>query len=258
MKLQVVPARTGAAWVRQGIKTFWRQPLALSGLFFLFMGLISLTSFLSYIGTALGLMLLPTITLGLMAAAREADLGRFPMPSIMFVAFKQGAAQSKIMIAMGGLYALLFNLVLALSSVLDTGDFARMYLMGGTLNEETLLNENFQSAAVFSMLMYVPLSALFWHAPALVHWHKQPLAKSIFFSTMACLANWRAFAVFGLTWLSIFVSTSLVLGLISVIAEDGQLSMMLMLPAMMLLAAMFFASSYHSFRECFTSEPILA
>jgi hypothetical protein len=130
--------------------------------------------------------------------------------------------------------------------------------MGGTLNEETLLNENFQSAAVFSMLMYVPLSALFWHAPALVHWHKQPLAKSIFFSTMACLANWRAFAVFGLTWLSIFVSTSLVLGLISVIAEDGQLSMMLMLPAMMLLAAMFFASSYHSFRECFTSEPILA
>jgi len=27
---------------------------------------------------------------------------------------------------------------------------------------------------------------------------------------------------------------------------------------MMLLAAMFFASSYHSFRECFVSEPVLA
>jgi len=258
MKLQVVPARSGAAWVRQGIKTFWRQPLALSGLFFLFTGLISLTSYLSYIGTALGLMLLPTITLGLMAAAREADLGRFPMPRIMFAAFQQGATQSKIMIAMGGLYALLFSLVLAMSSVFDNGDFARTYLMGGSLSEEVLLNEHFQTAAVFCMLMYIPLSALFWHAPALVHWHKQPLAKSIFFSTMTCLANWRAFAVFGLTWLSIFISTSLVLGLISVITEDGQLSMMLMLPAMMLLAAMFFASSYHSFRECFTSDTILA
>jgi hypothetical protein len=75
---------------------------------------------------------------------------------------------------------------------------------------------------------------------------------------MACLANWRAFAVFGLTWLSIFISTSLILSLISLVMGDGQLSMMLMLPAMMLLAAMFFASSYHSFRECFVSESVLA
>lgn len=258
MKLQVVPARTGVAWVKQGIRTFWRQPLALSGLFFLFTGLISITSSLTYVGTVLGLMLLPSITLGLMAAAQEAELGRFPMPRIMFVAFQKGAIQSKRMVGMGAFYAVLFGLVLALSIVFDGGDFARMYLMGGSLSEEVLLNEDFQTAAVFCMLMYIPLAALFWHAPALVHWHNQPLAKSIFFSTMACLANWRAFAVFGLTWMGIFLTTSLLLGLVSVLTEDGQLSMMLLLPAMMLLAAMFFTSSYHSFRECFASEPVLA
>jgi hypothetical protein len=49
-----------------------------------------------------------------------------------------------------------------------------------------------------------------------------------------------------------------ILSLISLVMGDGQLSMMLMLPAMMLLAAMFFASSYHSFRECFVSESVLA
>ena len=37
MKLNVVPALTGVIWVRLGIKTFWRQPVALSGLFFMFM-----------------------------------------------------------------------------------------------------------------------------------------------------------------------------------------------------------------------------
>lgn len=258
MKLQVVSARTGAAWVKQGINTFWRQPLALSGLFFLFTGLISLSSLLSYVGTFLGLMMLPAITLGLMAAAREADLGRFPMPRIMFVAFVQGASQSKRMIWMGFLYALLFCFVLAMSSLFDNGEFAKLYAMGGSINEDTAMSEQFQTAALFCLLMYLPLSALFWHAPALVHWHDQPLAKSIFFSTMACLANWRAFAVFGLTWVGIFISTSLILSLISIITDDGQLSMMLMLPAMMLLAAMFFASTYHSFRECFVSEPILA
>ena len=33
MKLNIVPARTGIQWVKLGIQTFFRQPLALSGLF---------------------------------------------------------------------------------------------------------------------------------------------------------------------------------------------------------------------------------
>ncbi len=258
MKLNVVPARTGASWVKQGIKTFWRQPLALSGLFFLFTGLLSLTSLLSYAGTFLGLMLLPAITMGMMAAAREADLGRFPMPRILFIAFQQGASHAKRMIWMGFFYAVFFGLVLALSTLFDNGEFARLYLLGGSMGEDVVMNESFQTAVVFFLLMNLPVAALFWHAPALVHWHDQPLAKSIFFSAMACWVNWRAFLMFGLTWLVVFISTTVILSLVSILTDDGQLSMMLILPAMMLLAAMFFASSYHSFRECFSTEPVLA
>ena len=39
MKLNIVTPRTGFVWVRLGIRTFWKQPLAMSGLFFLFMPL---------------------------------------------------------------------------------------------------------------------------------------------------------------------------------------------------------------------------
>lgn len=258
MKLNVVKARTGSLWVRQGIRNFWRQPLALSGLFLLFMALASMTSMLSYGGSFLGLMFIPAASLGLMAAAREADLARFPMPSMLVIGFRQGAAQSKSMVMLGFLYALLFCFVLAMSSVFDNGEFALMYMSGGSITEEAILNENFQSAAIFSLLMYIPLSTLFWHAPALMHWHAQPLAKSIFFSFMACWANWRAFAVFGLTWASIFLTTSVLLSLISMAFDDGQMSMVLMLPAMLMLAAMFFSSSYYSFRDCFISEPLIA
>ncbi len=258
MKLNVVKARTGSLWVRQGIRNFWRQPLALSGLFLLFMALASMTSMLSYGGSFLGLMFIPAASLGLMAAAREADLARFPMPSMLVIGFRQGAAQSKSMVMLGFLYALLFCFLLAMSSVFDNGEFARMYMSGGSITEEAILNENFQSAAIFSLLMYIPLSTLFWHAPALMHWHAQPLAKSIFFSFMACWANWRAFAVFGLTWASIFLTTSVLLSLISMAFDDGQMSMVLMLPAMLMLAAMFFSSSYYSFRDCFISEPLIA
>jgi hypothetical protein len=37
MKLNIAPASTGMTWVRLGIKTFMQQPLAMSGLFFLYM-----------------------------------------------------------------------------------------------------------------------------------------------------------------------------------------------------------------------------
>ena len=44
MKLNIIPARHGALWVKLGIRTFLRQPLALSGLFFIFMAVLSLLS----------------------------------------------------------------------------------------------------------------------------------------------------------------------------------------------------------------------
>ena len=50
MKLHIVPARTGVDWVRQGIRVFWRQPLALTLLFFTTTAAMSLLSVLPLTG----------------------------------------------------------------------------------------------------------------------------------------------------------------------------------------------------------------
>ena len=86
MKLHVNPAITGWSWVKSGVRTFWRQPLAMSGLFFMFMVVVSLLSMVPLVGTAVAMALVPAATLGLMAATREADQGRFPMPSVLVTA----------------------------------------------------------------------------------------------------------------------------------------------------------------------------
>ena len=44
ISLNIVPARTGMTWVKRGMQTFFKQPLALGGLFFMFMALVSLVS----------------------------------------------------------------------------------------------------------------------------------------------------------------------------------------------------------------------
>jgi len=258
MKLQVVPARTGAQWVRQGIRTFWKQPIALSGLFFMFMALMSVCSLLPVIGSFVALMLLPAASLGLMAATREVDLGKFPMPMVLLSGFRTGADGKRNMLILGLLYALGFVGVMGVSMLLDGGDFAKLYLVGGSLDSDTLMKPEFQNAMWLSLLLYMPLSAVFWHAPALVHWHNVPAVKSLFFSTVACLSNWRAFLVFGLLWSFIFLLTALVITLVASLTGDNELASLSLLPAMLMLAAMFFCSTYYSFRDSFVSDVIYA
>jgi len=258
MKLQVVPARTGAQWVRQGIRTFWKQPIALSGLFFMFMALMSVCSLLPVIGSFVALMLLPAASLGLMSATREVDLGKFPMPMVLLSGFRTGSEGKRNMLILGLLYALGFVGVMGVSMLLDGGDFAKLYLVGGSLDSDTLMKPEFQNAMWLSLLLYMPLSAVFWHAPALVHWHKVPAIKSLFFSTVACLSNWRAFLVFGLLWSFIFLLTALVITLVASLMGDNELASLSLLPAMLMLAAMFFCSTYYSFRDSFVSDVIYA
>ena len=258
MKLNVVEARTGSKWVRQGIRVFWRQPIAMSGLFFLFMAIMSLSALLPIVGSFIALTLLPAATLGLIAASREVDLGKFPMPTILAIAFRANKERKRDMAILGLLYALGFVGVMGISALMDGGGFANLYLVGGKLDAETIMDPNFQNAMWLSLLLYMPLSMVFWHAPALVHWHGVPALKSLFFSTVACLRNWRAFLVFGLMWTVVFKSTALILSLVSGLMGDGELVSMTLLPAMLMLAAMFFCSVYFSFRDCFVSDTIYA
>lgn len=258
MKLNVVPAKTGSLWVRQGIRAFWKQPLALTGLFFMFMASMSILSIVPVLGGFLALMLLPAASLGLMAATREVELGKFPMPFILAAGFRNGAEGKRNMVMLGLIYALCFVGVMGLSTMMDGGDFAKLYLVGGNLDVETVMNPDFQNAMWLSIMLYLPLSLVFWHAPALTHWHGVTVGKSFFFSTVACLSNWRAFLVFGVMWTAIFLGTTLVITLIGGLVGDGDFAAMALLPAMLMLAAMFFSSTYYSFKDCFTSEVIYA
>lgn len=253
MKLNLVPARTGVLWVKLGVRTFFRQPLALAGLFFIFMSVMSLASLLPWIGNALALAILPGATLGLMAATREASKGNFPMPMILVSAFRAGRQQARSMLMLGALYALGFLMVLGVTALVDGGTFARMYLVGGTITREMLMAPEFQAAMWVAMGLYLPLSLLFWHAPALVHWHGITPVKSLFFSLVACFKNFGAFTVFGLVWMGVFLAVGLVVTTLAGVLGSPALVASVMFPAAMLMAAMFFTSIYFTFRDSFVA-----
>lgn len=257
MKLRIVPARTGITWVKGGIRVFWRQPMALSALFFMTMATMSIVTMFPLIGPALALTLLPSATLAMMVASAEAMQGRSPTPAVLLMAFRTGRQRLRDMAILGVLYAVGFLLVIAISALFDGGQFAQVYLGGEPLTQELAESGEFQLAMWVAMALYLPLSLLFWHAPGLVHWHGVPPAKSLFFSFVACVRNLGAFTVYGLGWLAVFalggVAMSLITALLAVLGLGSAPSVMggAMVALAMMLAAMCFSSIVFTFRDCF-------
>ena len=97
---------------------------------------------------------------------------------------------------------------------------------------------------------------MFWHAPALVHWHGVPPVKSLFFSLVACLRNFWAFTVFGLAWVGVLlwgivITLSLATVLGSPTGGGGG-----MVPLSLMMAAMFFLGLLRLPRQlCFVPDP---
>lgn len=256
MKLHLFPARHGVVWVKLGIRTFFRQPLALSGLFFLFMMSMSVLSMVPIFGNVIALALLPVATLGLMTATRETIKGNFPMPVVLLSGFRAGRNTMRSMLILGVIYAVTFVLVLGASALMDDGKFATLYLVGGKLNSEALQDGSFEAAGLVALGLYLPLSLLFWHAPALVLWHGLSPSKSLFFSFVACVRNFWAMAVYAVAWFVVFVAVGTTIALLASLTGSEELVAAVLFPSAMLMASMFFTSMYFTFADCFGENTV--
>jgi len=276
MKLNLVPARTGAAWVRSGLKTFWRQPLAFISLFFLLMAAISMVSVLPLIGSVIAPVLLPFMTLGLMVATSVAyndnadglghtgQLGdaQRPTGSAMFVAvFGAMRAEWRSLVVLGVISAIYFVFAVMVTALVDGGQLMRAYLLDDAITPEVMASSDFQLARVLLMCLNLPLSLAMWHAPALVHWHRVEPVKSIFFSIVALFRNFGAYALFVLAWFGVFLLAGIAMGLVAtVLVGVGALGAggaavavgnILMIGTALVLAAMSLSSTWFTFRDSF-------
>lgn len=251
MKLHTLPASTGWQWVRAGLRTFWKQPLALSSLFFLLMLLLSFIGSIPYVGTLVALVLLPAATLGFMVGSEQAQQGKFPMPTVLISAFRAGPERLRNMAKLGFMYAAGLVLAMLLSSAVDGGDFAKLYMHGGDINPETVARPAFLWAGIVALVLYCVLSAVFWHAPALVYWHNLSPVKSLVFSFMGCWHNWRTYLVYAVCWGVVSSVVTLGVALVTAFTGDDQLVITVLIPTTLLMASMYFCSFYTTFVETF-------
>ena len=255
MRLNIVPASQGIQWMKQGIATFRKKPLAMLGLFFIFLTVVNLLSLIPWLGIAMALAMLPAATLGFMTAAREVAQGNYPMPTVLLTAFRAGQQRLHAIAVLGMLYAVLFGLSMAVTQWVDGGQFVRIYLLGEAIEpaamRELMSQGDFQMAAILAGTLNVVIAMLFWHAPALVHWHGVSPVKSLFFSIVACLRNFPAFFVYLMAWVGLTMLVVLGASLLFTAIAGPVIGSVLMLLLLMVITAMFFTSQYFSYLDCF-------
>jgi hypothetical protein len=253
IRLNTVPAKTGWTWVQKGLRTFFRQPLAMAGLFFLFISCVSLLSMIPVAGALLALAITPAFTLGLMKASRQAEAGTFPMPHQLFAALRSEQTR-KPMLQLGLLYGLSFLLMLGLSTLMDGGTLFQLYFGQGRPETEEMDLFAVQAAMQLLMALSLPLAFVFWHAPALVYWHGIGPVKSMFFSVMACWRNKAAFFIYCMGWMGVMIAASVLMGLLMSVLGGPDKAGVLVMPVMMVMAAMFFTSLDFTFRDSFVTD----
>lgn len=256
--LQRVPARQGMQWVREGFQAFVRRPLALAGLFAMFMFAALMVMLLPLVGPVLLLGALPLATLAFMLATQAVIGGQFPMPTIATAPLRTDRARRFALLQLGFAYALASFTVMALSNAIDGGRFEALQdamAQGGpeaSAEVSALLGDG---QLAFGLAVRLALAALiavpFWHAPALVHWSGQGVVQSLFSSTLAVWRNRGAFTVYALTWGGAVGLFAFAANFVGLVFGAPQLMSIVMMPAALMFSTVFYSSLYFTFVDSF-------
>jgi hypothetical protein len=266
LRLQTVPARHGMQWIRHGFKVFKRKPVALSGLFSVFLFSAFVILMLPAVGVMLLLMALPMLSLGFMLATHLVLQNLTPTAAVFLLPFKLTPERRNAQLLLCACYALATVAISWLSESIDGGSFENLQKLAGEgaapeQIAEALADPQLFWGAVTRFGLAALLSIPFWHAPALIHWGGHGLLQALFSSTMGVWRNRAAFTVNALLWAALVIGMSLGASLLVASLGMGLLLPMLAMPLGLLLSTVFYASLYFTFVDCFVfgapTEPLI-
>lgn len=257
LTLRAAPPRAGLQWLREGFQAFIRRPLGLAGLFALLMFFALILVLVPVAGPVLLLGFLPLASLVFMLATQAVTAGRMPMPALAVAPLRSDAPRRAALLQLGFGYALASFVAMALSDAVDGGalealqDAMARGATGAQEVSELLADPRLVYGGALRLVLAVAVAIPFWHAPGLVHWGGQTALQSLFSSTLAVWRNRGAFIVYALAWLALLAGFGLVVNLVALVLGLPQLLSVLITPALMLFATVFYATLWFSFLDCF-------
>ncbi len=272
INLRTVPAQSGWRWIVRGWQLLKANPVHIHMSVFFFLGVLGLLSIVPFIGAVLAGAFMPALYLGVMATIAQASTTSPANPAALMSAL--GAAFKvdqtghrntfKRLAQLGLVYcAVVFGVMAVFSFVVDDTWLKSLAMLGAVAPEaskEILRDSALRElmAPLGILVLYAPISMAFWFTQQLVGWHGQSISKAVFFSWLGTWRNKAAFVVYAISWVVIFMLTSLALSLLTSVLGLTQLAGVLLLPLAVFLMVWVFCSFYASYEDLLevTSSPL--
>src|SRR5207248_3761540 len=182
MQARIVETARGARWLAEGWRLFRAAPLGWLAAVFGYWLLMTLISLVPFVGVAAAAVLVPGFSVGLMALARAAG---HKAPLDMALLFDGFRHEPRAQIALGLIYLACLALLLAASTLADSGALARWMISGERPADEVLQSEEFITALAAAGALYLPVMLAVWFAPPVASWHATGAAKALLVSYAA-------------------------------------------------------------------------
>jgi hypothetical protein len=292
MQALKLSGRDGWRWISAGWQMFRRQPFSFMALLFFFWLVLLCSSaligwfaqgvglllpgvsvdFITTIGSLLFAALTPALTVGFLQACRVAASGVAIHPLLLFAPFRAGRKTVTRLLSLGIIQMLVLIVILLATNGNDanrsTAPPARPASTATTPPAATgKADQSVASAAdeeevrrratelTIQCLVYLPVALLMWYAPMLVAWHDVPVGKSLFFSLVGVWRNRAAFVVYGIGWLAIWMSMSVVIAIVGLIVGVGNVAAIVVAPLAMVLLTCMYCSMYQTYATVYVESP---
>ena len=157
--------------------------------------------------------------------------------------------QRNALLQLGVVHAGLILVLVVVTTLFARDELANWKIVEGQVDSATVAANVPWDAISVAALVYLPILMLTWFAPQLVAWHRQPVAKALFFSLFACWRNRWPFLVLGLAFTALVVAVSWFFSmLMSLLGVSPQLGSMLLAPIALLLTSVAYSTQYPIYR----------
>lgn len=250
MQAATLPITAGWNWIQEGYRLFMRQPLAM----FFWSMLTGLLITMSYIVPIIGQLVLiaatPMLTFIALSACRNIAAGRHMMLGMWLEPLKSNPEVRRRLLKLGMIYLAFCMAAGFISTLPFLGNIRASLGHDGALDEAALLAAVRGPFITFGLL-YIVISALFWHAPALIGWHRIETRQAMFYSMVACWRNKFPFLAYGAGWAALFFALHMLGSMLLSMGFSPTATQLLMTPLNLALAAVLYCSFYAAYNGIF-------
>jgi hypothetical protein len=254
MQATILPMSAGWSWILQGYALFRRQPMAMLFWSVATSFLINIGSMIPILGQIALVALTPLLTFLTLCACRNLERNVRLLPGLWLQPLK-GTGVARPLLKLGMAYLAATFTAAVIATMLFWSDLLVTLEQQADKPDYAALSQAMTGPLIVFGLFYVVISALFWHTPALVGWHRLPLRRALFYSMVACWRNKLPIVSYVASWAALYFGFHWLIERLAEAGIAGSTLGWIALPVDILITALLYCSFYPIYTSIFKAPP---